>query len=89
MTPIGFHRDLISTLAARHRLPAIYSYRYFVTWPGGLISYGRTRPTFTAARLLTSIAFLRARSLPICRVDRIILKGQRPEDLAVQCVKEC
>ena len=33
------HRQLIITLAARHRLPAIYSYRYFAT-SGGLISYG-------------------------------------------------
>jgi putative ABC transport system substrate-binding protein len=33
------HRDLISTLAARHRLPAVYPYRYFVT-SGGLICYG-------------------------------------------------
>ena len=27
----GFHRDLIVPLAARHRLPAVYPYRYFVT----------------------------------------------------------
>ena len=33
------HRDLIITLAARLRLPAIYPFRYFVT-DGGLISYG-------------------------------------------------
>jgi putative ABC transport system substrate-binding protein len=33
------HRELIITLAARHRLPAIYSYRYFVR-DGGLTSYG-------------------------------------------------
>ena len=33
------HRDLIITLAARHRLPAIYPFGYFVT-AGGLISYG-------------------------------------------------
>src|SRR5262249_14557336 len=33
------HRDLISTLAARHRLSAVYPVRYFVT-SGGLISYG-------------------------------------------------
>jgi putative ABC transport system substrate-binding protein len=33
------HRDLIVTLAARHRLPAIYASRYFVT-EGGLFSYG-------------------------------------------------
>ena len=33
------HRDLIITLAARHRLPAVYPDRFFVTG-GGLISYG-------------------------------------------------
>jgi putative ABC transport system substrate-binding protein len=33
------HRDLIIALAARHRLPAVYSYRYMVA-AGGLVSYG-------------------------------------------------
>jgi hypothetical protein len=33
------HRDLIVALAARHRLPAVYPFRYFTTG-GGLISYG-------------------------------------------------
>jgi putative ABC transport system substrate-binding protein len=33
------HRELIIMLAARHRLPAVYAFRYFVT-DGGLISYG-------------------------------------------------
>src|SRR6516164_5383749 len=33
------HRDLITMLAARHRLPAVYPFRFFVT-AGGLISYG-------------------------------------------------
>src|SRR3974390_2514305 len=33
------NRDLIISLAARHRLPAVYPYRYFVA-AGGLISYG-------------------------------------------------
>ena len=33
------HRELISTLAARHRLPAVYPFRFFVI-EGGLISYG-------------------------------------------------
>src|SRR5258705_214873 len=35
----GVHRDLIITLAARHKLPAVYSNRASVTG-GGLISYG-------------------------------------------------
>src|SRR5262245_16856562 len=33
------HRDVIIKVAARHRLPAVYSFRYYVT-SGGLISYG-------------------------------------------------
>jgi putative ABC transport system substrate-binding protein len=33
------HRELIITLAARHRLPTVYAYRVFVTH-GGLITYG-------------------------------------------------
>jgi putative ABC transport system substrate-binding protein len=33
------HRDLIITLAARYKLPAVYVERYFVG-AGGLISYG-------------------------------------------------
>jgi putative ABC transport system substrate-binding protein len=32
-------RELIVALAVRHRLPAVYPFRYFVT-AGGLISYG-------------------------------------------------
>ena len=35
----AFHRDVIIALAAKHRLPAVYPYRYFVSG-GGLISYG-------------------------------------------------
>src|SRR5262249_38604678 len=34
----GVHRHLITTLAARHKLPAVYNGRHFVTI-GGLISY--------------------------------------------------
>jgi putative tryptophan/tyrosine transport system substrate-binding protein len=33
------HRDLIITLAAQYRIPAVYSFRFFVT-AGGLMSYG-------------------------------------------------
>jgi putative ABC transport system substrate-binding protein len=37
--PAQIHRGLIIALAARHRLPAVYPFRFFVT-DGGLISYG-------------------------------------------------
>ena len=62
------HRDLIITLAARHRLPAVYASRYFVT-AGGLISYGPD--------LIDQ--YRRAAGY----VDRI-LKGEKPADLPVQ-----
>src|SRR5262249_8936681 len=38
-TGAGLHRGLIISLAARHRLPAVYFGRFFVT-DAGLISYG-------------------------------------------------
>jgi putative tryptophan/tyrosine transport system substrate-binding protein len=63
-----FHRGLIVGLAARHRLPAVYFGRYFVTG-GGLISYG---PDF--------IDLFRR---PASYVDRI-LKGEKPSELPVQ-----
>ena len=62
------HRDLIITLAARHKLPAVYSARYFVT-AGGLMSYG--------PNLLD--LYRRAAGY----VDRV-LKGEKPADLPVQ-----
>jgi len=62
------HRDLIIALAARHRLPAVYSNSIFVT-DGGLISYGPNSPD----------QYHRAASY----VDRI-LKGEKPGDLPVQ-----
>ena len=40
---MAIHRDLIITLAARKRLPAIYGWNYFAT-SGGLVSYGSIRP---------------------------------------------
>jgi putative ABC transport system substrate-binding protein len=62
------HRELIITLAARHRLPAVYWSRFYVTG-GGLISYGPDDidPSRRAAGY----------------VDRI-LKGEKPADLPVQ-----
>ena len=62
------HRDLIIALAARHKLPAVYFQRFFVT-AGGLISYG--------ANFIDQ--YRRAASY----VDRI-LKGEQPADLPVQ-----
>jgi putative tryptophan/tyrosine transport system substrate-binding protein len=62
------HRELIITLAARHKLPAVYSSRHFVTG-GGLISYG---PNLVDQ-------YRRAAGY----VDRI-LKGEKPADLPVQ-----
>jgi putative ABC transport system substrate-binding protein len=62
------HRELIITLAARHKLPAIYPYRFFAT-DGGLASYGPD----------TIEPYRRAAGY----VDRI-LKGEKPADLPVQ-----
>src|SRR5262249_9727665 len=63
------HRDLIIALAARHRLPAIYPWRYFPE-SGGLSSYGTTPSICPGVRPLTSIASSRARSLPTFRCRR-------------------
>jgi putative tryptophan/tyrosine transport system substrate-binding protein len=62
------HRDLIISLAAKHRLPAMYVYRLF-TSDGGLISYG------------VDLADLYRRAATY--VDRI-LKGAKPANLPVQ-----
>jgi putative ABC transport system substrate-binding protein len=62
------HRDLIITLAARHKLPAVYSGRWFVA-DGGLVSYG---PDYLDQ-------YRRAAGY----VDRI-LKGEKPADMPVQ-----
>jgi putative tryptophan/tyrosine transport system substrate-binding protein len=61
-------RDLIITLAARHKLPAVYFDRAFVT-DGGLISYG----------VDPIDQYRRAAGY----VDRI-LKGEKPGDMPVQ-----
>jgi ABC-type uncharacterized transport system substrate-binding protein len=62
------HRDLILTLAARHRLPAVYFARAFVA-SGGLVSYG------------TDVIDQYRRAAGY--VDRI-LRGEKPGDLPVQ-----
>ena len=62
------HRDLILSLAAQHRLPAVYAYRVFVTH-GGLITYG---PDIGSQ-------YRRAASYAAR-----ILKGENPAELPVQ-----
>jgi putative tryptophan/tyrosine transport system substrate-binding protein len=67
-TVTSANRQTIVRLAAQHRVPAIYAYRYYVT-SGGLLSYG-----------VDSIdLFRRAAGY----VDRI-LKGTKPAELPVQ-----
>jgi putative tryptophan/tyrosine transport system substrate-binding protein len=62
------HRDLIIALAARHSLPAVYSFRLIVL-AGGLMSYG-----LDVVDTCRQAAFY---------VDRI-LRGNKPADLPVQ-----
>jgi putative ABC transport system substrate-binding protein len=62
------HRDLLVALAARHKLPAVYPFRFFVTG-GGLISYGPD--------------LIDQHRRAAGYVDRI-LKGDKPTDLPVQ-----
>jgi putative ABC transport system substrate-binding protein len=64
----SLHRKLIFTLAAKHQLPALYPFRFFVT-EGGLIAYGYD----------INDNYRRAASY----IDRV-LKGERPADLPVQ-----
>ena len=64
----GVHRELIVATAARHRLPAVYPFRYFID-VGGLASYG-VDPLDLYRRAAGYI-------------DRI-LKGAKPADLPVQ-----
>ena len=64
----ALHRNLIITVAARHKLPAVYFERSYVA-AGGLISYG---PDYTDQ-------YRRAAGY----VDRI-LKGEKPAELPVQ-----
>jgi ABC-type uncharacterized transport system substrate-binding protein len=62
------NRPLIIAMAARHRLPAVYAFRHFVT-DGGLISYG----VDLAEQYRQAASY----------VDRI-LRGEKPAELPVQ-----
>jgi hypothetical protein len=65
----AIYGDLIITLAARHKLPAVYGDRHSVSG-GGLISYGPDRSTNTGKRPPISIASSRVRSPAICQCRR-------------------
>jgi ABC transporter substrate binding protein len=65
---LNVHRVEVISLAARHRLPAVYSYRFFAEL-GGLLSYGND--PFDNFRRAASYA------------DRI-LRGEKPSELPVQ-----
>jgi putative ABC transport system substrate-binding protein len=68
-SPLGqVNREMIVKLAAQHRLPAVYPFRYYVA-SGGLMSYG----------VDTVEVFRRSASY----IDRI-LKGEEPANLPVQ-----
>jgi ABC-type uncharacterized transport system substrate-binding protein len=68
-TPMAnIHRELIISLAARYRLPAVYGFRFHVE-RGGLVAYAPDQLE----------QYRRAASY----VDRI-LKGEKPADLPVQ-----
>ena len=62
------HRDLVVALAARHRVPAVYAFRFFVA-AGGLMSYG----TEIIEQYREAASY----------IDRI-LRGANPADLPVQ-----
>ena len=65
---VVIHRDLIISLAAKHKLPAVYAFHFMVA-AGGLMSYGIDQvDTFRVAASY---------------VDRI-LRGDKPADLPVQ-----
>jgi putative ABC transport system substrate-binding protein len=63
-----FHRELIISLAAKFRIPAVYPYRYFAE-AGGLLSYG-----------VDAVDLFRRAAEYISR----ILRGAKPADLPVQ-----
>jgi putative ABC transport system substrate-binding protein len=64
----GNHPDVITTLAARYKLPAVYPWRYFID-AGGLMSYGSD----LVSQFRSAAQY----------VDRI-LRGEKPADLPVQ-----
>ena len=72
MRPLSWHRDLIFTLAARYKLPAVSNERVFVS-AGGLISYG----PYLVDQLRLAVSY----------VD-CILKGEEPADLPARALTQ-
>jgi ABC-type uncharacterized transport system substrate-binding protein len=65
----GPHRKLLIGLAARHKLPAAYPFRYYVK-DGGLISYGPDAIDLHRRAASYVDRILKGRSLPTCRYRR-------------------
>jgi putative ABC transport system substrate-binding protein len=55
------NRDLVIALAARHRLPAVYAFRDFVT-AGGLMYYG----TDLIAQFRRAASYIERRRVSLC-----------------------
>ena len=75
------HRDLIITLAARHKLPAVYGGRHLAT-PGGLLSYGPdyVDPVPSSGRLRRSCPQGRETGRPAGAVCDQVRDGDQPQD---------
>ena len=86
----GLHRDLIITLAARHKLPAVYFERSFVT-RGGLISYGpeHRRPVPACGRLRRSHPQGREAGRPAGAGADQVRTGGQPQDRQGARPRQC
>ena len=84
------HRDLIIALAARHRLPAVYPYRFFVA-DGGLISYGTEfdRPVPARGRLRRSYPQGREAGRPAGAGADQVRDGDQPQDRQGARPRQC
>ena len=75
------HRDLIIALAARHRLPAVYSFRYYVTSGGLIVLWARSdRPVPARGRLRRSHPQGREAGRPAGAGADQVRAGDQPQD---------
>ncbi|MGA8627057.1 MAG: hypothetical protein WB686_20315 [Pseudolabrys sp.] len=67
---MSVHRDLIISLAVRHKLPPVYPYDYLVT-AGGLMSYGLITSTNTGTAMSIVSSKGRSRGYAGAGTDKI------------------